>query len=84
MDKNLIRKGKLSLNDVHKLTNLYLEIWNKKNPTMQQHPIYRAALIGTTYFDVQDYTPYYGGSLYVENDEYIIYGVTPAHAGKNK
>ena len=47
---SLIREGKKSLYDINKLLFLFLEIWNKNNPTKNQSPIYRANIGGTIYF----------------------------------
>lgn len=84
LDKNLIRKGKLTLNDIQKLVSLYLEIWNKRNPDEQQHPIFRANMGGTIFFDVEDYEPFYTSNIYIEHDKYIIYKVEPVHNGVTK
>lgn len=56
--KTIIRKGKKSLNDIHKLLFLFFETWEKNNTSCVQTPIYRANIGGTIYFDVEDYTPY--------------------------
>lgn len=84
-DKHLIREGKVTLHDIKKLVSLYLDIWNKKNPTMQQQPIFRANMGGTIFFNVEDYTPFYVPSVkYEDCDEYLIYSVEPSHTGALK
>lgn len=82
--KFLIKEGKISLYDIQNLVFLYSEIWNKQNPTMQQHPIFRANMGGTILFDVEDYKPYISKKVYYENDKYIIYDVNPMHTGTLK
>lgn len=77
----IIREGKKSLHDIHKLLFLLLETWNKNNTSRVQTPIYRANIGGTIFFDVQDYTPYVKGQFFYENENYIVYSVEPLHNG---
>lgn len=83
-DKYIIRKGKVSLHDIQKLVRLYLQVWNLRNPDKQQHPIFRANMGGTIYFEVQDYVPFYTSRVYGEYEKYIIYNVKPLHFGLTK
>jgi len=83
-DKHIIRNGKISLYDIQKLVSLYLDVWNRKNPGKQQHPIFRANMGGTIYFDVEDYEPFYTSNIYAEFDKYIIYKVEAVHTGAAK
>ena len=75
----VIKEGKKSLNDIHKLLFMLLEIWNKNNPTQVQTPVYRANMGGTIYFDVQEYHPYVAEKFFSECESYIIYSVEPVH-----
>jgi hypothetical protein len=83
-DVYLIKKGKKSLDDIKKLLFLYLDIWNKKNPTRQQHPIFRANMGGTIFFDIQEYHPFHTTRIYEETNDYIIHSVEPLHHGLAK
>lgn len=83
-DKYIIKKGKISLYDLQKLVSLYLEIWNKKNPDKQQHPIFRSNIGGTIFLKVEEYKPFYVEQIYKEYDKYIIYKVEPLHNGMTK
>ncbi|MED1421269.1 caspase family protein [Bacillus smithii] len=83
-DSHIIRQGKVSLYDIQKLVRLYLEVWNKKNPDKQQHPIFRSNMGGTIYFEVKEYVPFYTTRIYEEYDKYIIYTVEPLHIGLTK
>lgn len=83
-DVHLIKKGKKSLYDISKLLFLYLDIWNKNNPQKQQHPIFRANMGGTIFFDIQEYHPFYTAQVYEETEDYIIYAVDPIHTGSTK
>jgi len=78
---HLIREGKKSLYDIKKLLFLYLENWNKQNPTYQQNPIFRANMGGTIFFDINEFHPFYMEKIYEETDKYIIYSVEPSHNG---
>ncbi len=78
-DVYLIKNGKKSLHEISKLLFLYLDIWNKKNPHKQQHPIFRANMGGTIFFEVQEFHPFYTAKIYGETDDYIIYAVEPLH-----
>ena len=80
-DKAIVRDGKKSLHDIHKLLFLFLDIWNKNHPEKAQTPIYRANLGGTIYFVVQDYTPYRVASFVDETERYYITSVEPLHNG---
>lgn len=79
-DKLLIRKGRKSLYDIQKLLFLYLDIWNKNNPTKIQTPMFRANIGGTIIFPVEEYTPYCSKTYYDETDNYIIYAVEALHS----
>lgn len=83
-DVYIIKKGKKSLYDISKLLFIYLDIWNKKNPKKQQHPIFRANMGGTIFFEVQEYHPFHTAKIYEETDDYIIYAVEPLHNGLAK
>ncbi len=84
MDKHIIKRGKKSLFDINKLTSLYMDIWNKRNPAKIQSPIFRANMGGTIFFDVEDYVPYYTEKVIEETSKYIIYDVAPSHTGLAK
>ena len=83
-DVYLIKKGEKSLYDISKLLFLYLDIWNKNNPMKQQHPIFRANMGGTIFFNIQEYHPFHTARIYEETDDYIIYIVEPLHHGLAK
>ncbi|MDQ0861287.1 caspase family protein [Bacillus sp. V2I10] len=80
----IVKKGRVSLNDIHKLVNLYLDVWNKRNPTLQQNPIFKRNMGGTIFFKVDDYKPFHTAKIYFESDQYIIYEVEPVHTGNCK
>lgn len=75
----IVRDGKKTLYDIHKLLFMLLEVWNKNNPTIVQTPVYRANMGGTIYFNIQDYHPYVVEKFFYECESYIIYSVKPAH-----
>lgn len=73
----LIKKGKKSLEDIKN----HLEFLVEKSLLKEdgQHPIFDTSLIGTVYFDVEEYTPYATNKIHQEFDKYIIYDVDPLH-----
>ncbi len=76
----IIREGKKSLNDIHKLLLMLLEIWNKKNPAQIQTPVFRAKLGGTVYFKIHDYHSYPIKAYFSDHERYTIYSVKPSHS----
>ncbi|WP_236823185.1 caspase family protein [Bhargavaea massiliensis] len=83
-NKSLVKKGKVTLNDIQKLTSLYLDVWNKKNPQFSQKPIFKKNMGGTIFFEVDEYTPYPKSCIYYESEQFSIYDVEPLHTGKLK
>lgn len=80
-DTHIVRAGKKSLYDIKRLLFLYMEIWNKNNPTKRQDPIYRANIGGTILFEVEDYKPYKIKKYFEDTEQYTIYTVEPLHNG---
>jgi hypothetical protein len=78
-DKHIIRNGLKSLFDIKNLLFLYLSVWNKNNPGKEQTPIFRANMGGTIFFEIEEYFPFYTGSIFEETPDYIIYSVEPLH-----
>jgi len=83
-NKLLVKKGKVTLHDIHKLMSLYLDVWNKNNPAQQQNPIFKRNMGGTIFFEVEKYKPFPTAKIYLESDQYIIYEVEPMHTGNCK
>ena len=81
INKFIIREGKKSLNDIHKLLFLIIEAWNKCHPTLSQTPIYRANMGGTLYFNVEEYRPYVTKTYFYDAETYVIHSVEPIHSG---
>ncbi len=78
-DKYMNREGRKSLYDIKRLVSLYLDVWSRKNPDKSQHPIFRANMGGTIFFEVEKYEPYILSNIYKEYDDFIIYEVKPSH-----
>ena len=76
-DRRLIRKGRISLDDIISEIRRSLDRWNLKNCKGKQQIIFRANIGGTVYFDVEEYNPYRRLTIYRENKDYIIYDVKP-------
>lgn len=80
-NKYIIREGKKSLYDIHKLLFLMIEIWNKSHPTLVQTPVYKANIGGTIFFNVEDYHPYFTDNYVYNTESYTIFSVEPTHSG---
>jgi len=80
-DKLLIKKGYVSLYDIRNLISIKLKIWNQRNKKQQQHPIFRASMIGTINFKVTEYIPFSIKNFYKEYKDYILFDVNPVHSG---
>lgn len=79
-DKHIIKNGKKSLYDINRLISLYLEIWNKRNPSKQQQPIFRTNMGGTIFFEVEECIPYLRNNMFEDTERYVIYDVKPMHS----
>lgn len=75
-----IREGKKSLEEIVRIVDRVSEIENAKR-TNKQHANFRSDIVGTIFFDVEDYHPYEKQKIFKETNEYIIYSVEPVHAG---
>lgn len=80
----IIKKGRKSLYDIQKSLFMFLESWNKANPSQVQNPIYRANIGGTIFFDIANYHPYIVKDFFDETDNYIIKCVKPVHSSVAK
>ena len=80
----IIREGKKSLHDIHKLLSLMMETWNKNHPSMSQKTIFRANMGGTIFFNVEDYHPYATERFFFDSDTYTIRSVEPIHTSLAK
>lgn len=78
-----IKKGKKSLEEINDLIMRMVDIWNQKGERIQ-HPIFRANITGTIFFQVQKYEPYQKLNIYEETEEYIIYEIVPFHHSMQK
>lgn len=79
-----IRKGKISIFDIHEEVLAIAKAWNKNNPNKMQHPIYRGRIGGTIYFEVEKYTPYETLQVYLKAENYTIRNVEPLSLRKEK
>ena len=79
-----IRKGKISIFDIHEEVLAIAKAWNKNNPNKMQHPIYRGRIGGTIYFEVEKYTPYETLQVYLKAENYTIRNVEPLSSRKEK
>lgn len=80
----LIQKGKKSLELINQSIYQSAKLWNDKNKSKVQYPIFRASMGGTIYFDVEQFNPYKVKQVYEELDDFIIYSVEPVHHAQAK
>lgn len=79
-NKYLVIKGKKSLADIKQYVDRLAEISNQKGINKEQNIVFRSNIIGTIYFDIENYIQYNVSKIYEEKQKYIIYDVKPLHA----
>ncbi len=77
LSRRIIRKGKISLPDIHEETDCLMQVWNRHHPEQSQQPIFRSCMGGTMCFQVEEYHPYIPADIYHETDRYVICSVKP-------
>lgn len=80
----LIREGEKSLESINELIIALANNWNNKNPLRAQTPIFRSNIIGTIFFDVEEYKSYKPKKISKETDEYILKAVYSSHTAQAK
>ena len=53
-ERRLVRRGRISLQDLFDETAFYVSLWNRRHPEKAQHPVFRRAMGGTLFFPVED------------------------------
>ena len=84
LSRRNIRAGKISLSDINEETRYLMKEWNKSHSDKRQLPIYRDGMLGTIYFQVEEYHPYVTQKITMETRDYILQSVKPIHTGKYK
>ena len=84
LSRRLIRRGKLSLPDIFEEVRYLMEQWNRNHPDRAQHPVYRDNLVGTLYFDVEEYRPYVPRKITYETMDYKVQSVKPLSTQSQK
>ncbi len=79
-----IRAGKLSLTDINDEIRYLMADWNQNHPQKFQYPIYRDSMLGTVYFQVEEYHPYVTQKITMETKDYILQSVKPLSTGQQK
>lgn len=49
-EKRLVRRGRISLQDLSEEAAFYVSLWNRQHPERAQHPVFRTAMGGTVFF----------------------------------
>lgn len=74
-----ISNGKKTLYAIKQLLFLIISIFNKRNPSFHQSPIYKANLVGTIEFEVAPHSLVVPESYYYDSDSYCIVSVDSMH-----
>jgi hypothetical protein len=53
-ERRLVRRGRISLQDLFDETAFYVSLRNRRHPEKAQHPVFRSAMGGTLFFPVED------------------------------
>lgn len=84
LSRHGIRAGKLALSDINAEVRFLMAQWNQMHPDRQQHPIYRDSMLGTVFFQVEEYHPYVMQKITLETADYILQSVKPLSSGRQK
>ncbi len=79
-----IRAGKIALSDINAEIRYLMAKWNQMHPDRQQHPVYRDSMVGTIFFQVEEYHPYVTQKITLETASYILQSVKPLSSGRQK
>lgn len=82
--RRLIRQGRIALSGIIDEVRCLMQEWNRMNPKLQQHPIYRENYIGDITFQVEEYHPYITQKISAETEAYILHSIKPLSTGKLK
>lgn len=72
-----VTKGRVSLADINEEVKRIVTAWNLKNENKIQHPIYRASMGGTIFFQVEEYKPYQTLQVCIDKKKYTVQTVKP-------
>ncbi len=84
LSRRQIRAGRLSLSGINSEIRFLMTQWNLMHPDRQQHPIYRDSMLGTVFFEVEEYHPYVTQKITLETAAYILQSVKPLSSGRQK
>lgn len=84
LSKRKIKKGQLSLDDIHAQVLDWMTSWNERYKEKRQQPVFRSSMGGTIYFKVDEYRPYEQKKFYKETKQYTIWSVKPMNAPNKK
>ena len=84
LSRRLIRKGRIALPDIYGEIRYLMDEWNQKHPDKEQHPVYRDNLLGTIFFNVEEYKPYVPRKITYETMDYKVKSVKPLSTQSQK
>lgn len=79
-----VRNGRVSLADINEEVKHITTAWNRENENKIQHPIYRASMGGTIFFQVEEYKPYETRQIYIDKKKYTVQTVKPISSIEEK
>ena len=82
--RRMIRRGRISLNEVNEEVRYLMDIWNTDHPGRQQHPVFRENVIGDIAFEVEEYHPYVTQKISAETERYRLHSIKPMSTGNLK
>ena len=71
----LVRRGRISLQDIHEETAYLMSVWSQSHPAQSQKPIFRSSLGGTIWFQVEEIPPRLSQKIFPDTDRYTICSV---------
>ena len=79
-EKRLVRRGRISLQDLFDETAFYVSLWNGRHPEKAQRPVFRSAMAGTLFFPAADPTEKAKTAISFETPSCTVASVKPMNA----
>lgn len=79
-ERRLVRRGRISLQDLFDETAFYVSLRNRRHPEKAQHPVFRSAMGGTLFFPVADPPEKKKAAVSFETPSCIVSSIKPMNA----
>ena len=80
----LVRRGRISLQDIHDEICYLMSLWSETHPAQSQEPIFRSSVGGTIWFPVEEAPPRLPQKIYLDTDRYTICSVDSMNSAQMK